>query len=116
MELGRGEQWAGDRDRDGPLTQRRRGGGGGGSARGITSIQQIKTITSNAPQVVKALDTVDNVTLTMGWALRRNPLFRLLFIVYILVLHLWVSCLAFLGQMGLSIQQGGDGTVFGCCC
>ena len=64
-----------------------------GGAGSMSSIQQLKPIMKNA-NVAKALDTVDNMSLTLGRVLRRNPLFRLLFVVYVLILHLWVRVCA----------------------
>jgi chromosome segregation ATPase len=92
-ELGQGGEWeggGGDDDGDKSLSRRRRVPGGAGS---MSSIQQLKPIMKHA-NVAKALDTVDNMSLTLGRVLRRNPLFRLLFVVYVLILHLWVRACA----------------------
>jgi len=60
-----------------------------------------------SPAVKKAIGFLDGMGTYIGVALRRNPAARLLFAVYILLLHLWVVVVLYhtfhssVGQMNL---------------
>lgn len=60
-------------------------GGRSGSALAISRLRPI----ARHRQVAKAVDVVDRFTLQTGWQLSRNPMARLLFLCYLLLLHLW---------------------------
>ena len=112
-ELGHGGEWEGGGEGDAgdkSLSRRRRVPGGAGS---MSSIQQLKPIMKNA-NVAKALDTVDNMSLTLGRVLRRNPLFRLLFVVYVLILHLWVRVCACACECACAYVCVGEGYMVVC--
>lgn len=81
---------------------RRRGGGGsrkssntteGGSIRAALHLDALQG--ENSERVGKSLDALDKFLVESGKFLRYNPLARLLFIVYLLMLHLWTFLLLF---------------------
>jgi hypothetical protein len=80
-------------------TTRRRGGShkssntaDGGSMRAALHLD---TLGTGSQRVGKSLDALDKFLVESGKCLRYNPLARILFIVYLLMLHLWTFLLLF---------------------
>jgi hypothetical protein len=53
-------------------------------------------------KVVVAVDAVDDLTMTAGAMLRQNPLIRLMFVLYVLLLHIWVFYMTMFHVHGLN--------------
>jgi hypothetical protein len=80
-------------------TTRRRGGGhkssnatDGGSMRAALHLD---TLGAGSQRVGKSLDALDKFLVESGKCLRYNPMARIMFIVYLLMLHLWTFLLLF---------------------
>jgi hypothetical protein len=67
-------------DADESGQQRRRGGGGAVVVPGISRLSQVQ----------RAVGFLDSLGSALGAVLRRYPTIRLLFVVYVLLIHLWV--------------------------
>jgi len=73
---------------EGGLLRNRRGGGG---VRGRKVMNDLEKLGVRAgPNVTHAVNVIDNLTLETGNFFRLYPLVRMLFVFYLLVLHLWV--------------------------
>ncbi len=55
----------------------------------------LDTLGASSQRVGKSLDALDKFLVESGKCLRYNPLARILFIVYLLMLHLWTFLLLF---------------------
>ena len=72
-------------------------------------LERIGVKIKSAPQVAKAVDAMDSMTLITGKFLRSYPLLRLAFVVYLLVLHLWVLLVLVVKMETIDIEQEGIG-------
>jgi Golgin subfamily A member 5 len=98
-------------------SMRRRGGGG----RRSPTHRTVPTMRSalhlgpgqSTEKIGKALDGIDVFLVESGKFLRYNPLARLLFIVYLLILHLWTFALFFFYAHGFETVHGDFGAGHG---
>ena len=106
--------------------RRRGGGGGGGSGKWLSSSRRMKQEESmraalhldavrskSSEQIGKALDGVDAFLVSSGRFLRHNALARLLFIAYLLLLHIWTFVLIFIHTNGYETIHGDFGAGIG---
>lgn len=77
------------------LTGRKQGGSG--------TISALAPGLAKHKRVAKAMDSMDRLCLTAGTFLRKTPSARLLFLLYLIVLHLWVC--AIIGLHSQSIEE-----------
>jgi hypothetical protein len=70
------------------LTSRRRGDGGKGHGASGSMSAELKPLTKQK-ELLNTVDALDKFALDTGRFLRYNPMARLIFLVYLIMLHLW---------------------------
>ena len=81
----------------------------GKSGKVTQGLERIGVKIRSAPQVAKAVDAMDTLTLITGKFLRSYPLLRLAFVLYLLILHLWVLLVLVVRMETIDIEQEGIG-------